>query len=75
MRHSDPLKYSVLKEVFALVSQPVPKIPLEKLNLHEEGSEEDYYNAFLLSRLANLPLNRTYRNYSVSDWIRSMLNT
>jgi len=75
IRHSDPLKYSVLREIFALVSQPVPKIPEEKLLLHEKGSEEDYYNAFLLSRLANLPVNRTYRNYSVSDWIRSMLNT
>ena len=75
VRQSDPLKYSVLKEVFALVSQPVPKISEEKLLFHEKGSEEDYFNAFLLSRLANLPLNRTYRNYSVSDWIRSMLNT
>ena len=72
---SDPLKYALLKEAYAYVSQPVPKIPEEKLSLREDGSEEDYYNAFLLSRLANLPLNRTYRNYSVSDWIRSMLNT
>jgi len=71
----DPLKYESLKEAYAYVSQPVPKIPEAKLNFREVGSEEDYYNAFLLSRLANLPLNRTYRNYSVSDWIRSMLNT
>ena len=75
IHHSDPLKYMALKEVFALVNQAIPKIPEEKLNLREVGSEEDYYNAFLLSRLANLPLERTYRNYSVSDWIRSMLNT
>jgi len=72
---SDPLKYASLQEAYSYVSQPVPKISEEKLNIREVGSEEDYYNAFLLSRLANLPLNRTYRNYSVSDWIRSMLHT
>ena len=72
---SDPIKYVSLKEAYAYVTQPVPKIPAEKLNIREAGSDEDYYNAFLLSRLTNLPLNRTYRNYSVSDWIRSMLNT
>ena len=75
INRSDPLKYACLREAYGYVSQPVPKIPEEKLHFHEKGSEEDYYNAFLLSRLANLPLNRTYKNYSVSDWIRSMLDT
>ena len=75
IKQRDPSKYASLKEMYAYISQPVPKIPESSLNLHESGSEEDYYNAFLLSRIANLPLNRTYRNYSVSDWIRSMLNT
>ena len=75
IQRRDPLKYPALKEVYTNISQAVPRIPEEKLHLTEVGSEEDYYNAFLLSRIANLPLNRTYRNYSVSDWIRSMLNT
>lgn len=75
VQRKDPLKYASLKEFYTYISQPVPKIPEAKLQIHEAGSEEDYYNAFLLSRIANLPLNRTYRNYSVSDWIRSMLNT
>ena len=75
IKQSDPLKYASLKETYSYISQPVPKIPEEKLSLREVGSQEDYHNAFLLSRLANLPLNRTYRNYSVSDWIRSMLST
>jgi len=75
VRKRDPLKYEALKEFYSYISQPVPKIPTEKLSIHESGSDEDYYNAFLLSRIANLPLNRTFRNYSVSDWIRSMLNT
>jgi len=75
IQRTDPLKYSILKEEYAYITQSVPEIPEAKLNLPEAGLEEDYYNAFLLSRIANLPLTRTYRNYSVSDWIRSMLNT
>ena len=73
-RRRDPLKYASLKELYAYISQPVPRISEKELRLAEVGSEDDY-NAFLLSRIANLPLNRTYRNYSVSDWIRSMLNS
>jgi DNA polymerase elongation subunit (family B) len=75
VRRTDPLKYASLKEVYTYISQPVPRISEEKLHLAEVGSEDDYFNAFLLSRIANLPLNRTYRNYSVSHWIRSMLNS
>jgi DNA polymerase elongation subunit (family B) len=75
VRQSDPLKYASLKQTCAYISQPVPKIPVEKLNFREIGTDDDYYNAFLLSRLSNLPLNRTYRNYAVSEWIRSMLNS
>jgi len=70
----DPLKYELLKETYSYVVQPVPRIGAQKLDL-QDGSEEDYYNAFLLSRIANLPLSRTYRNVSVSEWIRSMLQT
>jgi DNA polymerase elongation subunit (family B) len=75
IRRRDPLKYASLKELYACINQPVPRIPEEELHVGETGSEEDYVNAFLLSRIANLPLNRTYRNHSVSDWIRSMLNS
>ena len=75
IRRRDPLKYASLKELYAYISQPVPRISEKELHVAEVGSEDDYFNAFLLSRIANLPLNRTYRNYSVSDWIRSMLNS
>lgn len=74
INEKDPLKYSLVKDAYSYTNQPVPQVKQEKLGL-PEGSEEDYYNAFLLSRIANLPLSRTYMNYSVSDWIRSMLNT
>jgi len=76
IERKDPLKYALLKEAYAYVNQPVPRISHEKLELSNgEWSEEDYYNAFLLSRIANLPVSRTYRNHSVSEWIRSMLYT
>jgi DNA polymerase I len=70
----NPLKYSLVKDAYSYTNQPVPQVKQEKLGLHG-GSEEDYYNAFLLSRIANLPLSRTYMSNSVSEWIRSMLNT
>jgi len=76
IKDKDQLKYGLLKGVYSYTNQPVPKISTEKLGLaSREGSEEDYYNAFLLSRIANLPISRTYRNYTVSEWIRSMLHT
>lgn len=74
IRKKDPLKYSLVKEAYTCTNQPVPLVKLEKLGL-PEGSEEDYYNAFLLSRIANLPISKTYKNRTVSEWIRSMLNT
>ena len=76
LKDKNPLKYGLVKDAYAYTIQPIPPIDHVKLGLQERnGSEEDYYNAFLLSRIANLPLTRTYRNYSVSEWIRSMLYT
>jgi len=76
IKANDPVKYSLVKEAYTYASQPVPRITQAKLGIpDDDGSEEDYQNAFLLSRIANLPLSDTYRNHSVSDWIRSMLYT
>ena len=72
IKKKDPLKFALVKEAYSYASQSVPKMDLQVLGV-SGGSEEDYYNAFLLSRLANLPIPRTYRNHSVSEWIRSML--
>jgi len=76
LREKDPLKYGLVKEAYTHTSQPVPRISGTTLGIADSGgTEEEYYNAFLLSRLANLPIPRTYRNHAVSDWIRSMLYT
>lgn len=70
----DHLKYGLLKEIYSSVTQPIPKVAFDTLGL-PDGSVEEYYNAFLLSRIANLPLSRTYRSHRVSEWVRSMLHT
>ncbi len=74
--NKDPLKQSILRGIYSYSTQPIPRIPARTLGLPDiDFSEEEYYKAWILSRLANLPLSRTYRNHSVSEWIRSMLNT
>ena len=41
----DPLKYALVKETYAYMNQPVPRINHEKLGLpNDNDSEEDYYN-------------------------------
>jgi DNA polymerase elongation subunit (family B) len=76
LREKNPLKYGLVKEAYTHTIQSVPRISGTTLGISDSGgTEEEYYNAFLLSRLANLPIPRTYRNHTVSDWIRSMLYT
>ena len=76
IEEKDPLKYALVKDAYSYTNIAVPRISRDKLGLPKDaGSEEDYYNAILLSRIANLPITRTYRNHAVSNWIRSMLNT
>ena len=72
----DTLKHSILRNAYAYATQPIPKIPARTLGLTDsDSSEEEYYKAWTLSRLANLPLTRTYRSHNVSEWIRSILHT
>ncbi len=76
VNNKDSLKHSILRDAHAYSIQPIPRIPAKTLGLAVDNfSEEEYYKAWILSRLANLPLSRTYRNRTVSDWIRSILHT
>ncbi len=73
---SNGLKHSILTDFYTYASQPIPIIPAKTLRLSDaDFSEEEYYKAWTLSRIANLPLTETYRNHTVSEWIRGMLNT
>ncbi len=72
---TDPEKFELLEKWFALCSQPIPEVPLEKLGLGESVEYRKLYLAFLLSRIANLPLPTALTNRQVSTWIRSILHS
>ncbi len=76
LEKSDRLKYDLLRRFFSLAVQPLPTASPRNLGI-ESGSisDEEYFTTFLLSRFANLPMPRAFRNFSVSEWIRSMLLT
>lgn len=74
VREADPMKYDLLERWFTLCSQPVPEIVPERLGIGEKVNPERYYLAFMLSRVANLPVPMAYSNRLVSTWIRSILH-
>ncbi len=74
IKTSDPQKYEMLEHWFTLCSQPVPQIPLKEFGVAETADYEKVYLAFLLSRVANLPLPEAFSNLQVSTWIRSILH-
>jgi len=75
IKSSDPQKYEMLEHWFTLCSQPVPQVPLKELGVAETADYEKVYLAFLLSRVANLPLPEAFSNRQVSTWIRSILHS
>ncbi len=73
VRKADPAKYELLERWFTLCSQPVPEIAPERLGIGGKVEPERYYLAFMLSRVANLPVPQAYTNRQVSTWIKSIL--
>ena len=71
---TDPEKYALLERLFSLCSQPVPEISIEKLGIKRKVDSEKYYLAFMLSRVANLPVPQAYTSRRVSAWIKSFLH-
>ena len=71
---TDPEKYELLERLFSLCSQPVPEISIEKLGIKGKVDSEKYYLAFMLSRVANLPVPQAYTSRRVSAWIKSFLH-
>ncbi len=59
---------------FNLCHQPVPRIAWELLGGEgkQENTEEQIYLAFLLARIANIPVPEAYISKRVSDWIKSI---
>jgi DNA polymerase elongation subunit (family B) len=74
IRDVDPIKYSLLERWFSLCSQPIPEVASERLGIGGRVDSEQYYLAFMLSRVANLPVRMAYSSHQVSTWIRSILH-
>jgi DNA polymerase I len=74
IQKKDPDKYALLERWFYYCSQPVPELAPVKLRINEILDREQLYLAFMLSRIANLPISQAYVNSRVSRWIKSILH-
>jgi DNA polymerase elongation subunit (family B) len=74
VKTQDPLKYAQILHWYGLLLQPIPKLNPMSLGV-KEADEERVYTAWMLSRIANIPLAEALTSRRVSDWIKSMLYT
>jgi len=74
IKTADPQKYAQIKHWFNLLLQPVPQVKPDHLGLKEVSSER-LYLAFMLARIANIPVSEAYQSRRVSDWLKSMIYT
>ncbi len=74
IKKTDPEKYKLSKRLFILCSQTVPEVSLERFGLRKKVDTEQLHSMFMLARLANLPVPKTYNNRGVSTWIKSIFH-
>lgn len=74
MQSTDALKYAQIAYWFGLLNQPVPQFDLRLLGVKETRPDR-VYAAWMLSRIADIPLAEAFSSRRVSDWIRSMIHT
>ncbi|MBS7632288.1 hypothetical protein KEJ15_01520 [Candidatus Bathyarchaeota archaeon] len=74
MQSKDPLKYAQIAYWFNLLNQPVPKLDFQLLKDRDVDSSR-VYAAWMLARVANIPVTEALVSRRVSDWIRSMIHT
>lgn len=74
VKEDDPSKYELLERWFTLCSQQIPEVAPEILGLSAKMEPEQHYLAFMLSRVANIPVPQAYSNRQVSTWIKSILH-
>ena len=70
----DPVKHAQIAYWFGLLNQPIPVFDLRQLGIEEETPEE-LYTAWMLARIADIPLGEAFSSRRVSDWIRAMIHT
>jgi DNA polymerase elongation subunit (family B) len=73
-KKSDPKKYAMLEYWFNLLQQPVPQVAPEIIGVKEFDTNKNYV-AFMLSRIANIPVPKAYSSRHVSDLIKSIIYT
>lgn len=72
---NDPLKFGQIERWFLILHQPIPQIEPKHLVMKEEVNLERYFLAFMLARIATIPVVEAYHSHHVSDWIKSMIYT
>jgi len=70
----DLLKHAQVAYWFNLLHQPIPNLNAQFFNT-KELDKEKVYAAWMLSRIANIPLIEAYNSRHVSDWIKSIIYT
>jgi len=74
IKKTDPQKYGLLIKLLSLSSQPVPKVNFSRFGLENNIETDQLQVMFTLSRIANLPVPKTYKHRKVSDWIKSIFH-
>jgi DNA polymerase elongation subunit (family B) len=74
IKAADALKFSQIERWFGLLHQPVPQVKPEMLGLRGNINSDKYHYAFMLSRIANLPITETYESHGVSYWLKSTIH-
>lgn len=74
MRTYDALKHVQTAHWFNLLNQPIPRLSPEFFGVAETDSEK-VYTAWILSRIANIPLTTAFSSKRVSEWIKPMIHT
>lgn len=72
LKSTDQLKYDQIRYWFNLLHQPVPQVDLDILEKERVGSG-DIRQAFMLARIANIPVAEAFGSKRVSDWLRSII--
>lgn len=74
IQEADPQKYSRLIHWLGVLNQPVPSLNIRLLGIEQVDSEK-LYAAWMLSRIANIPLSEALESHRVSDWWKSIIHT
>jgi hypothetical protein len=70
----DPLKYAQIFYWFSIIFQPIPELNPDFFGVKEVDLDK-VYSAWVLSRIANIPLIEALSSRRVSDWVKSMIYT